>query len=271
MVRFALPGAGRVAMLVVVVISWALMSFIAYAIMRPTYNAGIVTLRTATRQKRRTRLSRVVATVWMYSIVFVALVTSLVGLALLKRDTGDVFGLHKHVLSWQYILHPKFVALLCLSGLSAAAASVVRFRRAKIVDSRAYENAWRVGFAVFVSIGCLGLSLSVLSENLQIDNVVSSGQLVGKAVAMVVASRASAAGFGPAPAGEIKDFLGDYLEKSGVSETDAIKINTFAKGLPKRFDPSKDGMHNRMKAFGFDSQTIQDAETELRRLRRKST
>ena len=271
MARFAVPGAGRVAMLVLVVISWALLSFIAYAIMRPTYNAGIVTLRTATRSKRRTRLSRVVATVWMYSIVFVALVTSLLGLALLRRDRGDVFGLHKHVLSWQYVLHPKFVALLCLSGLSAAAAAVVRFRRAKVVDSRAYENAWMVGFAVFLSVGSLGLALSVISESMPTEGAVASGKLVGKAVAMVVASRASAAGFGPAPAGEIKDFLKDYLEKSGVSESDAAKINTFAAGLPKRFDPSKDGMHNRMKAFGFDSQTVQDAEEELRRLRNKST
>ena len=257
----------RAAMVLIVVGSWAALAQLATALMRPTYNAGLLTLRTATRHKRKARLSRVVATSWMYTIVFVALLTSFVGMGVLAKDPADVFGFQKYVLSWEYVLHPRFVALLCLSGLSASAAAVARFRRSNVMNAAAYDAASKLGFAVFSGVAAVGFAFLLALEATRSaapGPAMPSGGGVAKAVAVLVASRASLAGFGGASRDGARELIDRQFDAAGVTGEDRAKLEIFAYSLPRRADVALESLQSRMRSKGFDAETATGAASELR-------
>lgn len=270
MAWFALTNAARIAMVLIVVGSWGGLAQVATALMRQTYNAGLITLRTAPREKRRARLSRVVATAWMYAIVFIILSTSFVGMGILMKDTADFFGFQKHILSWEYVLHPKFVALVCACGLAASAVAVARFRRAKVMNAAAYDSACRLGFAVFMGTAAVGFAFILVLEAARVGgggaaaSAMPSGRGVTRALAVLAASRAPLAGFGGFSTADAQDFIDGYLKDAGVPGKDTAVLKNFVSSLPVRVDVVMESLESRMRAKGFDAATSRDAAAELR-------
>eukprot|EP00873_Tetraselmis_striata_P043971 jgi/Tetstr1/464235/TSEL_009040.t1 len=268
MAWFALTNAARIAMVLLVVGGWAALGQLAIAVMRRAYTTGLMTLRTATRKRRRARLARVVATVWMYAIVFTMMLTTFIGMGVLMKDTADFFGFQKHILSWEYVLHPKFVALLCACGLSASIASVYRFRRAKVMNAAAYDAACKFGFKVFMGAAGVGFAIIIMLEAVRLAGDVGAtmptGEGVSKALAVLVASRAPLAGFGGVPKEEVGWFVDGYMKRMGVAGRDLTRLRNFAYSLPKRVDVAMESLQGRMLSSGFDAETARDAAAELR-------
>jgi len=264
---FALGSASHIATVVLVLGCWAGLAQLASALVRPSYAAGMVTLRTATRQKRRAKLGKAVAAAWMYAIVLIAMVTSFVGAGVLLKDTADYFGFQRYVLSWEYLLHPRYVAVLCASGLAAFPAAIVRFRRCRVMNAAAYEAAHRVGFAVFMAAAAAGFAFLLWLEAGQSGGGAQgmpSGPGAARAVAVLVASRAAAAGFGGVPGTEASREAARRVAEAGVSEEDRRRLLAFVSSLPLRAGVAMGSLRERMRARGFDDDTARLASSDLR-------
>ena len=270
--------ASKVGMILLVVASWCIMALIARSIVRPIYSSGLVALRTSERASRKKRLSRVVASPWIYTMIFVVMFTAFVGIGILRRDPEDSFGFQRHVLSWQYMLHPKYAVTLCACALAASCAAVAKFRSTCVgeaIERDAFRKAWGVGLAVFLSVGASALLLDVVVDSMKkspgiTGKAMPGGAAVSRGVAALLATRAYLGTLSSAEKDRGTRIVRDKLASFGLSVGVIDVLDKFARSMPARLDDSANTIVHRMIAEGFDRETAASAREGLLGIRQSS-
>lgn len=261
-------------MVLIVIGVWLAMASIARAIMQPVYKSGLISLRTASKTKRISKLSRVIATPWIYTMVFIMMFTAFVGMGILRKDTADFFGFQKHVLSWEYILHPKYVVLLCLCTLLSSGIAVATFRihvRRGPASSDKYDKAWNNGFKAFIATGLIGFLFILILEAARSvpESPITKprGEAIAKAIAIIVATKSAFRMVSGKPKAYMQDLVNALMYKLDIDETTINIIKTFADTLPNRTDDSSKSVEQRMIASGFDPETSRSTKEEVNNMR----
>ena len=274
MVRFAMLNAGRIAMVLIVFGVWGTMAAIAKAVVQPVYGSGLITLRTATKSKRRAKLSRVVATPWIYTTVFLLMITVFTGMGILMKDTADFFGFQQHILSWEYIIHPRYAALLCACALVGGGTAVATFHantRGSPISPDQFDRAWERGFAAYMGTGVAGFLFALVLEAARSSPekaaTMPGGAAVAKAVAIVVASRSPMKLVSGKRESQMKDVINALMSRLRIDAATLDRIKTFAHTLPNRADDSSKSVEQRMLARGFDPETARAARDQVNELR----
>lgn len=267
MLGFFVLHASRFVMVSVALGSLAAVAHLSRSMLRDTYAAGMVTLTTAARERRRVRLGRVVATPWVYTSVFAMILTALAGMGMLMRDTGDLFGFQRHVLSWEYILHPRYMCLLCACAVSAALVSFGVFsagaRGGGVMDLDAYDAAWRAGFVTYMSVALAGFCFFLLLESK--DEGFGGGLLrshprMGEAFAALLLYRAPMSGaVSGVDAGPARRRVRERVLGMGVSQGALEELERLAFGMPRRLLELRRTIQGRMRAAGFDEASVGEA------------
>lgn len=274
MVRFAMFNTARLAMVLMVVGTWGTMAGIAKAIMRPVYRSGLVTLRTATKSRRRSKLSKVVATPFIYTMVFILMFTAFTGMGILMKDTSDFFGFQKHVLSWEYVVNPKYVALLCacaLAGSGVAVATFHRNTRGAPVSPEQYDRAWKAGCVAFMGAGAVGFAFMIVLEaaraSAEAPVTMPGGGAVARGIALMMAAKSPMKLLPGKTRSYAREVVDDYLNRLGIRGETLGRIRTFAHTLPNRLDEAAKSVEQRMVARGFDADTSSAVRREVREMR----
>lgn len=275
--RFVMMKSSRVALVLIVFGTWAAMAGIAKALMQPVYRTGLVALRTATKSKRKSKLSKVVATPWIYTMIFIMMFTAFVGMGILMKDTADYFGFQKHVLSWEYVLHPKYVVLLCACALAGSGAAVATFHKrtaSSPVSAAQYDQAWNAGFGAFMGTGAAGFLFVLVLEAARTlpysSATMPGGEAVSKGIALVLATRSAMKMLSGKTRGAARVVIDGYLAEFGLDGDDADRVKAFAHTLPNRMDDSAKSVEQRMIARGFDAGTARATAGEVRTMRARA-
>lgn len=265
--------ASKIGMVLIVVASWCIMALVARGIVRPIYSSGLVAMRTSRRSFRKKRLSRVVASTWIYTSIFVVMLTALAGIGIMRRDPEDSFGFQRHVLSWQYMLHPNYALAMCACAVAASCAAVVKFRSACVggaIDSDAFGKSWGVGMAVFVSVGAAALLVDVFLDSMSTvpgATAMPGGSAVSTGIAVLLAARSHLGTLGSEERDRWTLAVRDRLEGLGLSGGVIDVIQKFVRAMPARLDESAKILVHRMIATGFDRDTAAAARDGAMQLR----